>query len=173
SAFAARCVWLENAERGCFRVDRFYPSRIHWVIFCIDKTANGYCNDSLLAGKGISTKGKLKQAFRTFMPVTIALALSFLLFEIVAVRQTADLLVSFLGTRFMALGYSIGVVYWRLPAETYATILRWQHLLSFRLIWLIIRMGKRSGWINRHTDFEFMIAVGQWFERLFKALGFT
>lgn len=118
-------------------------------------------------------QGGVKQAFRTFMPVTIALALSFLLFGNWLSGKQADLLVSFWNASLWPWAIPIGVVLLALALRDLRDdfAMAASPFLSPYLAyhsWVSVLAG-----LIRH-DFEFMIAVGaMWFVAALKALGFA
>ncbi len=118
-------------------------------------------------------QGGVKQAVQTFMPVTIALALSFLLFGNWLSGKQADLLVSFWNASLWPWAIPIGVVLLALALRDLRDdfAMAASPFLSPYLAyhsWVSVLAG-----LIRH-DFEFMIAVGaMWFVAALKALGFA
>ena len=118
-------------------------------------------------------QGGVKQAVQTFMPVTIALALSFLLFGNWLSGKQADLLVSFWNASLWPRAIPIGVVLLALALRDLRDdfAMAASPFLSPYLAyhsWVSVLAG-----LIRH-DFEFMIAVGaMWFVAALKALGFA
>ncbi|MBI3153045.1 MAG: hypothetical protein HYZ21_12980 [Chloroflexi bacterium] len=118
-------------------------------------------------------QGGLKQVFQTFMPVTIALILSFLFFGNWLSGKQADLLVSFWNASLWPWAVPIGVVLLALALrdlrEDFAMAA--SPFLSPYLAyhsWVSVLAG-----LIRH-DFEFVMAVGaMWFVAMIKALGFA
>ena len=118
-------------------------------------------------------QGGVKQAFRTFMPVTIALALSFLLFGNWLSGKQADLLVSFWNASLWPWAIPIGVVLLALALRDLRDdfAMAASPFLSPYLAYHSWVSGLAG--LIRH-DFEFMIAVGaMWFVAALKALGFA
>lgn len=118
-------------------------------------------------------QGGVKQAVQTFMPVTIALALSFLLFGNWLSGKQTDLLVSFWNASLWPWAIPIGVVLLALALRDLRDdfAMAASPFLSPYLAyhsWVSVLAG-----LIRH-DFEFMIAVGaMWFVAALKALGFA
>lgn len=118
-------------------------------------------------------QGGVKQAVQTFMPVTIALALSFLLFGNWLSGKQEDLLVSFWNASLWPWAIPIGVVLLALALRDLRDdfAMAASPFLSPYLAyhsWVSVLAG-----LIRH-DFEFMIAVGaMWFVAALKALGFA
>ena len=118
-------------------------------------------------------QGGVKQAVQTFMPATIALALSFLLFGNWLSGKQADLLVSFWNASLWPWAIPIGVVLLALALRDLRDdfAMAASPFLSPYLAyhsWVSVLAG-----LIRH-DFEFMIAVGaMWFVAALKALGFA
>lgn len=118
-------------------------------------------------------QGGVKQAVQTFMPVTIALALSFVLFGNWLSGKQTDLLVSFWNASLWPWAIPIGVVLLALALRDLRDdfAMAASPFLSPYLAyhsWVSVLAG-----LIRH-DFEFMIAVGaMWFVAALKALGFA
>lgn len=118
-------------------------------------------------------QGGVKRALQTFMPVTAALTLSFLLFGNWPSGKQADLLVSFWNASLWPWAVPIGAVLLALALRD----LRDDFAMAaspFLSPYLAYHswVGVLAGLI-RH-DFEFMIAVGaMWFAAALKAMGYA